>query len=208
MGGDMSEGHAGAAHFPDAGTPIGGGSHDQPGAVGTPVTGSSGSMRPVPGMQETMSALSGLRIAVGLHHLVAPGLGSKELLGKRLDPRARLVVRVLGARYLAQALVAGRAPNGAVLALGAEVDAAHAGSMVVLALLDRGRRREGLTSALVAGGFALAGALAARDRPFASDGAPGGRVGFARWRDDVADRVARRLVPGYRGDDQRLETAT
>lgn len=127
-----------------------------------------------------MSALNGLRIAVGLHHLVTPGFGSKELLGKRLDRRARVVVRVLGARYLAQALVVGRAPNRAVLALGAEVDAAHAASMVVLALFDRGRRREGLASAFVAGGFSLAGALAARDRSSASDCAPGGRVGFAR----------------------------
>ena len=204
----MSEGHARAAHIPDAGTPIEGGSHDQPGAVGTPVTGSSGSMGPGPRMRETMSALSRLRIAVGLHHLVAPGLGTKQLLGKGLDSRARLVVRVLGARYLAQALVVGRAPNRAVLALGAEVDAAHAASMIVLARFDRGRRREGLTSALVAGGFAMAGALAARDRSSASDGAPGGRVGFARWRDAAADRAARRFVPGYWGDDQRLEKAT
>lgn len=37
----MSEGHAGAAHFGDVGIPIGGGSHDQPGAVETPVTESS-----------------------------------------------------------------------------------------------------------------------------------------------------------------------
>lgn len=145
-----------------------------------------------------MTALSGLRLAVGLHHLLTPGLGSKGLLGKRLDSRARVVVRVLGARYLVQALVTWAGPSPAVLALVAETDGAHAASMVILAFVDRLRRRQALASALVGGSFALAGAVAARDHSPASDDAPGGNeTGFARWRDGVAERAARRLVPGY-----------
>lgn len=138
-----------------------------------------------------------LRLAVGVQHLLMPELGAKLVLGRRLDRRACLVARVLGARYLAQALVSGAAPTGAVLALGAEVDAAHAASMIMLGLLDRPRRREALASALVAGSFAVAGMRAARDAATVPVDVPGGIVGLAAWRDHVADQVARRLVPGY-----------
>ena len=105
-------------------------------------------------------------------------------------------MRLLGARYLAQTMVSGSVPSRAVLALGAEVDAAHAASMMVLALLDPRRRRGALASALVAGGFALAGAAAARDTSPNASGVPG-QVGFAARRDQMADHVAQWLVPGY-----------
>lgn len=114
-------------------------------------------MKPLRGLR----CLSQLRLGIALHDLLAPGLGAKALLGARLDNRARLVARVLGARYLVQTLLSGAAPSGAVLALGAEVDGAHAASMLLLALLDRRRRRQALASFLIAGSFAVAGMRAA-----------------------------------------------
>jgi hypothetical protein len=77
-----------------------------------------------------------------------------------------------------------------VLLLGAEVDAAHAASMVALALCSRRWRRAAVVDAMIASLFALAGAAAARsgDRPAAQNP-------WCAVRDRWAERVAARLVP-------------
>lgn len=141
-----------------------------------------------------------LRIGVGLHHLFMPALGTKTLLGVRLDHRACLVARVLGVRYVAQALISGTSPTGAVLALGAGVDVAHAASMAALGLFEKHRRREALASAFIAGGLAWIGFKVAREIPSDSGQELSETRGLAGWRDQVADQVARHLVPGYAWD--------
>jgi hypothetical protein len=151
-----------------------------------------------------LGSSSKIRIGVGLHHLLTPGLGASAFLGARLDARARLVARVLGARYLFQAVASGTRPSAAVLALGAEVDGAHAASMLLLALLNRHRRREALTSSLIAAGFAFAGVRAAVDAPRLAVGGSA-TIGVAGRRDELADRVARSLVPGYPWAARRAE---
>ncbi len=143
-----------------------------------------------------MIVLRAARIGLGLLHLVAPGLGARRLTGQPFDRTTRRVVRILGTRHLAQALISGSRPTRAVLALGAEVDASHAASMTVLALVDARRRRPALASALVAATFAAAGAR------FCSLPLTGGiepeTAGLADFRDRGAERLARWTVPGYR----------
>lgn len=84
----------------------------------------------------------------------------------RSDPAflgtARAVLRVLGARQIAQAAVEARWPRPPVLALAAAVDGLHAASGLALAAGDRRWRRPALLDAAVALGFALMTAHHAR----------------------------------------------
>ena len=131
-----------------------------------------------------------LRSGLGAAQALYPGLASRLLAMGPLDRRSRAVIRVLGIRQLCQALLTGTQPSAAVLALGAEADAAHAASMVALALCSRRWRRAALADAMIASLFALAGAAMARcgERPAAQ----------TRWfalRDRWAQRLAAWLVP-------------
>jgi hypothetical protein len=139
-------------------------------------------------------ALYVARSGYGALQLTSPGLVSGALLRRRPDARAQGVARVLGARQLGQALASGAAPSYPVLAVGVEVDLLHAASMLALALARR-RRRAAFTDALIAGAFALAGALAAREAAHDPPRRPGNAVQELRrkW----ADRVAAACVPGY-----------
>jgi hypothetical protein len=110
----------------------------------------------------THNALRFVRAGVGIVHLAFPDALVRRLVGGQLSDRGRKVVRVLGARQVAQALLSGRTPTGAVLFLGAEVDVAHAASMIVLAAFERRYRRAALCDATIAIAFAVTGAAAAR----------------------------------------------
>lgn len=104
-------------------------------------------------------ALTGARVLWGSALLLAPGAMLGEARDAQTDRRARTFARVLGARQLAQAaLVAPRGSRDWVILAGAAVDAAHAATMVALAVLDRTRRKLALTNAFAATAFALAGA--------------------------------------------------
>ena len=141
----------------------------------------------------THNALRFVRAGVGIVHLAFPDALVRRLVGGQLSDRGRKVVRVLGARQVAQALLSGRTPTGAVLFLGAEVDVAHAASMIVLAAFERRYRRAALCDATIAIAFAVTGAAAARS-------ALPETVGTSRpgaWRDQWAERLARLVVPGY-----------
>ena len=142
------------------------------------------------------AALRTIRCCYGALQLARPGLVASRLLVDPLDERARRIARLLGVRQLTQALVSGTNPSYPVLALGVEVDVAHAASMLALALADRRRRRVALTDALLAGSFALAGAAVAymTPRPLAL---PAAASGLGRMREKWADRLARLSVPGY-----------
>ena len=138
----------------------------------------------------TVARFGQLRAGLGAAQVLFPGLASRPLVVQPLDRRSRGVVRALGARQVGQALVTGAQPSAAVLLLGAEVDAAHAASMVALALCSRRWRRAAFADAMIASLFALAGAAAARsgDRPVA-------QTPWSARRDRWAERVATRLVP-------------
>ena len=140
------------------------------------------------------AALYLVRGGYGALQLASPTLVSRRLLHGRLDTRGQGAARVLGARQLAQALASGPVPNYPVLALGVGVDLLHAASMLALAVTGR-RRRAAFTDALIAGAFAAAGALAARQAAHEPPRRPANAVQELRQR--WADRVATACVPGY-----------
>lgn len=147
-----------------------------------------------PGRPLIRAALYVIRGGYGALQLTNPTVVSGRLLHAPLDSRGQGVARVLGARQLAQALASGPAPSYPVLAVGVEVDLLHAASMLALTLVRR-RRRAASTDALIAGAFALAGALAAREAAYDPPRQPGNAV--EELRQKWADRVATACVPGY-----------
>lgn len=109
-----------------------------------------------------MKRLTLLRTAIGVGYLLAPGRLLGWLAPRDVDPRACTVLRLLGVRQLAQALLCARDPTAAVARWGAGADAAHAGSMLALALFDRRRRRAASIDACIAATLAVAGFTGAR----------------------------------------------
>lgn len=137
--------------------------------------------------------LSSARAGYGTIQLGLPACSAEALLGGPLDRWASLVVRILGARQLSQAVLSGAAPSKAVLSLGVEVDTLHALTMAVLAAGDRRWRRAAGASALSAAAFALGGVLATRHANPAPCHPP--RSGLARLREHWAEQLAARLIP-------------
>ncbi len=94
-----------------------------------------------------------LRAAYGVTELLAPGSLERLLVGTVADDRARVVIRILGARHLLQAMVTAR--GGPTLRrLGGGVDTLHALSMAALAATDPKRRRAAAVNAAIALAFA------------------------------------------------------
>jgi hypothetical protein len=141
-----------------------------------------------------LRVLSPLRAGIGVARLAYPHTVIPGLAAGSLSSRGRKVVRVLGARQVAQAVVTGRAPTPAVLWLGTEVDVAHAATMIGLAVVERRYRRAALVDGAIAMAFALVGAAAARSAP----SKPAVTSRLAGWRNRRAEQAARHLVPGYR----------
>ncbi|MFB9237794.1 hypothetical protein ACFFWC_19905 [Plantactinospora siamensis] len=79
------------------------------------------------------------RMIWGAGMLAAPTTVLGALGGRRSD-LAVAVLRVLGARHLAQGAVTAWRPTGPVLAAGAAADALHGASTVLLVALDRRQR--------------------------------------------------------------------
>jgi len=105
------------------------------------------------------------RACYGTALLSAPGLALGLCTGGASSPRARAVVRILGARHLAQAVLTLWQPRRKVLAAGAGIDGCHAASMLALAAADPSLRRAGLADAAAATAFTAAGAVIASARP-------------------------------------------
>lgn len=99
--------------------------------------------------------LETLRVLYGLLELVSPDTSSIATLGRKPDPRMRAIIRVLGARHVAQALLTIAKPS-TMHRLGGTVDLIHAASMVGLAALDRKRRSAAAVSAGAATFFGVA----------------------------------------------------
>jgi hypothetical protein len=98
-----------------------------------------------------------LRAAYGAALVLVPGPVIWVATGQRPSRRACRVAQVLGIRHLIQAALTAAAPEPAVLAIGGQVDAVHAASMLLLAAVSRAGRRAALTDALTEAAFAAAG---------------------------------------------------
>jgi hypothetical protein len=96
------------------------------------------------------------RAAWGAGCLAAPATVGRALGLAPADRRARLLLRLLGARDLGQAVLAATAPPPALLRAGAGLDALHAASMLALAAVSPHYRRPALTSAAIATGWTVA----------------------------------------------------
>ncbi len=107
--------------------------------------------------------------------LCAPGLALGLCTGQAPSQRARAVVRILGARHLAQAVLTLWRPRPAVLLAGAGIDACHAASMLALAVADPRMRIAGIADGAAAAAFTATGALTG-----ASTGAGSAAVSSAR----------------------------
>jgi hypothetical protein len=112
----------------------------------------------------TPRAFSLTRAAYGAVLLCAPGVVISRCTGQSASTRSRAVVRVLGSRHLLQAAVTARAPSALALRAGAQVDLAHAVSMLALGTVGRPMRRAELADGLVAAIFAALGAVGAAAR--------------------------------------------
>jgi hypothetical protein len=95
-----------------------------------------------------------VRIALGACGTAAPRVVAALEGGRRPDRLTVGAYRVLGQRQVVQGLVT--AADGNARRAGAVVDVLHAASMVLIAVLDAGRRRAALVQAGTATGFAVA----------------------------------------------------
>jgi hypothetical protein len=129
-----------------------------------------------------------LRGIWGAAALSAPGLVLSRTGGDPADRASRLVMRILGARQVTQAVLSGIAPTGPVLALGVWVDVAHATTSVGLAVTDRRYTEPAAVDAAIAIGWALTG--------LHDLNAHGGHTGEPR-RSQLA-RAVLRVLPGGR----------
>ncbi|OBH59844.1 hypothetical protein [Mycobacterium sp. E2479] len=128
--------------------------------------------------------------------LVAPAEVLHHIHGVRVDRKALVVTRILGARHLTQALLSGINPSPEVLAAGVWVDSVHSATALGLAAVDRERARGGVTDALVAASWAILGWRHLRTGKARTDAVRG------------RDRLARTVVgalPGGRGLMARAE---
>jgi hypothetical protein len=105
----------------------------------------------------TARGLQKVRAAYGAALVLVPGPVIWLATGQLPSRRARRVAQVLGIRHLVQAALTAAAPEPAVLAIGGQVDAVHAASMLLLALVSRAGRRAALTDALTEAALAAAG---------------------------------------------------
>jgi len=141
-----------------------------------------------------MNRFTALRAGYGILLLAAPGPVFRLYTGHRVNRVSRVVVRILGARQLAQGIVTVGNPGPVVLALGVQVDLAHVASMLTLAVIDRRLRRAGLVDAVAASVFAVTGAVLAVRAPALPRGDDAlGRL--AALRQTAARRSAHRTLP-------------
>ena len=98
-----------------------------------------------------------IRVGYGAALVLMPGTTIFLATGLVPGRRTRRVAQVLGARHLAQAALTAAAPRPGVFAIGWQVDAVHAASMLLLAAVSRAARSAALTDALTEAAFVAAG---------------------------------------------------
>jgi len=101
-------------------------------------------------------AIEVVRAGWGLALLLAPSQVLRALEG-RGNRRTRTVTRLLGARQLSQAAWSGLRPSRSVLVGGAVIDLVHAGTAMVLGVVDDRWRHVALSDAGIALAWGLAG---------------------------------------------------
>lgn len=129
-----------------------------------------------------------IRASWGLLLLLAPHAVLARLHGVRVDRRALVVARILGARQVVQASLSGANPTPEILAAGVWVDAVHSLTALGLAVVDRRRARGGVIDAIVAALWAGLGAYDLRTGKVPADD-------HAR----VRNRLARRVIGALPG---------
>lgn len=105
-----------------------------------------------------LRAVSVARAGWGLLFLASPSAVLEAGHGRN-DATSRTVLRVLGARHLAQAATLVTVPTPIVQRLGILADILHAASAATLAGIDRSQRRFALTETVDASLWALSGWL-------------------------------------------------
>jgi hypothetical protein len=98
-----------------------------------------------------------MRAAWGAVLLAAPRFVLSRMRGVRVDRKALVVTRILGARHLLQALLSGINPSAEMLAAGVCIDAVHSMTAFGLAAVDRHRARGGMIDGVVAASWAWLG---------------------------------------------------
>ncbi|HEY7052525.1 MAG TPA: hypothetical protein VH496_10405 [Mycobacterium sp.] len=129
-----------------------------------------------------------VRGAWGAALLVAPQQVLGTVHNVKVDTKAVVVARILGARQLTQAVLSGFRPTAEVLAMGVWVDSLHALTALGLAVVDRSRVRAGITDTAIA---AVWGAAGYRDLVHSEPTSPS----HQRIRDKLA-RAVLSVVPG------------
>ena len=98
-----------------------------------------------------------IRVGYGAALVLMPGTTIFLATGRLPGRRTRRVAQVLGVRHLAQAALTAAAPRPRVFAIGWQLDAVHAASMLLLAAVSRAARSAALTDALTEAAFVAAG---------------------------------------------------
>jgi hypothetical protein len=150
-----------------------------------PVTAAAGGLARTAPTAATARGLQKIRATYGAALVFMPGPVIWLATGRRPSPRACRVARLLGTRHLIQAALTAAAPEPAVLAIGGQVDAVHAASMLLLAAVSRTGRRAALADALTEAAFAAAGFSAG---VLASPGGPVAAAAATPLRSAINDR--------------------
>jgi len=107
-------------------------------------------------------ALGGVQLIVGLALLLQPRRVAAAVAGGHRRPVAGWLVRVLGARSVAQGAVLIARPTADLAMAGAAVDATHALSMIPFCGSHARHRRAAFASGATAAALSAAGVVAAR----------------------------------------------
>ncbi len=102
-----------------------------------------------------------IRAGYGAVLVLAPGPAIWLVTGRVPSRRMRRTAQLLGVRHLVQTALTAVAPLPDTFTMGAEVDAVHATSMLLLAAVSRSGRRAALADALTEAAFAAVGFSAA-----------------------------------------------
>ena len=98
-----------------------------------------------------------IRAGYGAVLVLAPGPAIRLATGRQPSRLMCRTARLLGARHVVQTVLTAAVPLPGTFAMGGEIDAVHATSMLLLAAVSRSGRRAALTDALTEAAFAVAG---------------------------------------------------
>ena len=133
-----------------------------PTSTGPPLPGSSSPRLPTSSPPPRL--LIGLNLVGAAGMLLAPGTLLRDRAAGRVDRRARVLARILGARQLGEALLLMRRATPGLMLTGASANALHAATMVLLARLRPRWRGPALASAVSALALCVCAVFASTER--------------------------------------------